>query len=110
MEEDILAAIVRLDKAESFLPHYFLDRSSHVAMPPTLLSLGDLAAGTPHELLMILRFPKNMKSIGHNMDYSFVMPAWIAGIQACRMHPETSMSIWIPALHAGMTQSHGGLH
>jgi hypothetical protein len=27
----------------------------------------------------------------------FVMPAW--------MPPETSMSIWIPALHAGMTES-----
>jgi len=33
----------------------------------------------------------------------FVMPAWIAGIQMCRMRPETSMSAWIPALHAGMT-------
>jgi hypothetical protein len=28
----------------------------------------------------------------------FVMPAWIAGIQVCRMQPETSMSDWIPAL------------
>jgi hypothetical protein len=36
-----------------------------------------------------------------------VMPAWIAGIQARRMRPETSMSAWIPALHAGMTQSRG---
>jgi hypothetical protein len=36
-----------------------------------------------------------------------VMPAWIAGIQVRRMHPETSMSTWIPALHAGMTQSSG---
>jgi hypothetical protein len=33
----------------------------------------------------------------------FVMPAWIAGIQVCRMPPETSMSARIPALHAGMT-------
>jgi hypothetical protein len=33
------------------------------------------------------------------------MPAWIAGIQVRRMGPETSMSIWIPALHAGTTQS-----
>ena len=33
------------------------------------------------------------------------MPAWIAGIQVRRMRPETSMSAWIPALHAGMTQS-----
>ena len=36
---------------------------------------------------------------------SFVMPAWMAGIQVRRMRPETSMSAWIPALHAGMTQS-----
>jgi hypothetical protein len=35
----------------------------------------------------------------------FVMPAWIAGIQFAGMLPETSMSAWIPALHAGMTQS-----
>ena len=34
-----------------------------------------------------------------------VMPAWIAGIQIRTMRPETSMSAWIPALHAGMTQS-----
>ena len=32
-----------------------------------------------------------------------VMPAWIAGIQVRRMRLETSMSAWIPALHAGMT-------
>ena len=31
------------------------------------------------------------------------MPAWIAGIQVRRMRPETSMSTWIPALRAGMT-------
>jgi hypothetical protein len=43
-----------------------------------------------------------------HMDFSCVMPAWIAGIQTRRMRPETSMSIWIPALHAGMmTQSRG---
>ena len=36
---------------------------------------------------------------------SFVMPAWMAGIQVRRMRPETSMSAWIPALHAGMTES-----
>ena len=36
---------------------------------------------------------------------SCVMPAWMAGIQVCRMRPETSMSTWIPALHAGMTES-----
>jgi hypothetical protein len=35
-----------------------------------------------------------------------VMPAWMAGIhQVCRMRPQTSMSVWIPALHAGMTES-----
>jgi hypothetical protein len=33
----------------------------------------------------------------------FVMPSWIVGIQVRRMRPETSMSAWIPALHAGMT-------
>jgi hypothetical protein len=34
-----------------------------------------------------------------------VMPAWIAGIQVRGMRrPETSMSIWIPALNAGMTE------
>ena len=33
------------------------------------------------------------------------MPAWMAGIQVCRMRPETSMSAWIPALHAGMTET-----
>jgi hypothetical protein len=31
------------------------------------------------------------------------VPAWIAGIQARRMPPETSMSAWVPALHAGTT-------
>jgi hypothetical protein len=37
---------------------------------------------------------------------SLVMPAWMAGIhQVRRMRPETSVSPWIPALHAGMTQS-----
>jgi hypothetical protein len=36
---------------------------------------------------------------------SFVMPAWMAGIQMRRMGPETSMSAWIPALHAGTTES-----
>ena len=33
------------------------------------------------------------------------MPAWMAGIQVCRMRPETFMSAWIPALHAVMTES-----
>jgi hypothetical protein len=36
-----------------------------------------------------------------------VMPAWIAGIQVRRMRPETSMSTWVPALHAGTTQRRG---
>ena len=36
---------------------------------------------------------------------SFVMPAWIAGIHVRRMRPETSMSAWIQALPAGMTES-----
>jgi hypothetical protein len=34
----------------------------------------------------------------------FVMPAWMAGIRFARMPPETSLSRWIPALHAGMTE------
>jgi hypothetical protein len=34
---------------------------------------------------------------------SFVMPAGMAGIQMRRMHPETSMSLWISAFHAGMS-------
>jgi hypothetical protein len=36
---------------------------------------------------------------------SFVVPAWMAGIQMRGMRLETSMSAWIPALHAGMTES-----
>ena len=35
-----------------------------------------------------------------------VMPAWIAGIQARRMRPDTSMSTWVPAVHAGTTSSY----
>jgi hypothetical protein len=34
-----------------------------------------------------------------------VMPARTAGIQARKDAAETSMSTWIPALHAGMTRS-----
>jgi hypothetical protein len=35
----------------------------------------------------------------------FVMPAWIAGIQA-RKDASANLHVnWIPALHAGMTQS-----
>jgi hypothetical protein len=35
-----------------------------------------------------------------------VMPAWIAGIQPPRMRPDTSMSTWVPAVHAGTTSSY----
>ena len=35
-----------------------------------------------------------------------VMPAWIAGIQVRRMRPDTSMSTWVPAVHAGTTNSY----
>src|SRR5262245_14785442 len=35
------------------------------------------------------------------------MPVWIAGIQARRMRPDTSMSTWVPAVHAGTTSSYG---
>jgi hypothetical protein len=39
-----------------------------------------------------------------------VMPAWMAGIQV-RMDAsgKTSMLTWIPAVHAGMTQSRGSV-
>ena len=52
---------------------------------------------------MILRSPTE------NENEDFVMPAWIAGIQVRKDAPETSMSIWIPALHAGMTRFEGHL-
>jgi len=53
------------------------------------------------ECFKILRSPtKDGKS-------EFVTPAWIAGIRFARMLPETSMSAWIPALHAGMTELRG---
>jgi hypothetical protein len=35
-----------------------------------------------------------------------VMPAWIAGIQTRGMRPETSMSTWVPAVHAGTTNAY----
>jgi hypothetical protein len=35
------------------------------------------------------------------------MPARIAGIQAARMPTETSMRTWVPAVHAGTTQTGG---
>jgi hypothetical protein len=38
------------------------------------------------------------------------MPAWIAGIQARRMHPDTSMSTWVPAVHAGTTSSYRNVY
>ena len=61
---------------------------------------------------MILRSPTEDENEGTSEDLRrpsavSVMPAWIAGIQARRTRPETSMSTWIPALHAGMTQSSG---
>jgi hypothetical protein len=34
------------------------------------------------------------------------MPAWIAGIQAPGMRPDTFMSTWVPAVHAGTTSSY----
>jgi hypothetical protein len=34
-----------------------------------------------------------------------VTPAWMVGIQTRWMRPETSVSVWISALHAGMTQA-----
>jgi hypothetical protein len=36
---------------------------------------------------------------------SSVMPARIAGIQAAQDAPKTSMSTWVPAIHAGTTNS-----
>jgi hypothetical protein len=47
----------------------------------------------------------NLRSPIENENADVVMPAWIAGIQVRKDAPETSVSIWIPALHAGMTQS-----
>jgi hypothetical protein len=35
------------------------------------------------------------------------MPAWIAGIQVHRMLRRHPCQTWIPALHAGMTESMG---
>jgi hypothetical protein len=42
-----------------------------------------------------------------NENANFVMPAWIAGIQVRKDASGASMSTWIPALHAGMTQIEG---
>ena len=50
---------------------------------------------------MILRSPTE----DENTD--FVMPAWIAGIQARRDASENVHVNLIPALHAGMTQLRG---
>jgi hypothetical protein len=33
------------------------------------------------------------------------MPAWIAGIHTRTMRPETSLSTWVPAVHARTTDS-----
>jgi hypothetical protein len=38
--------------------------------------------------------------------FDSVMPAWMAGIQAPRMRPDTSMLTWVPAVHARTTSSH----
>jgi hypothetical protein len=54
--------------------------------------------GVATKCFMSLRSPTD------NESADFVMPAWIAGIQVCRMRPETSMSTWVPALHAGTTK------
>jgi hypothetical protein len=35
---------------------------------------------------------------------AFVMPAWIAGSRLARTLPETSVSTWIAALYAEMTE------
>src|SRR5262245_27082126 len=47
------------------------------------------------------------RSPTENENADSVMPARIAGIQACKDAPETSMLTWIPALHPGMTQLNG---
>jgi hypothetical protein len=49
--------------------------------------------------VMILLSP----TVDENGDFRHA--EWIAGIQVRRMRSETSMSAWIPALHAGMTQA-----
>jgi hypothetical protein len=36
---------------------------------------------------------------------NFVMPAWMTASRFVGMYPETSMSVWIPTLHSGMTES-----
>jgi hypothetical protein len=39
---------------------------------------------------------------------SFVMPAWMAGIQVLQdASGDIHVNLWIPALHAGTTQSSG---
>ena len=64
---------------------------------------------------MILRSPaeheKRAASLHANANVisaiaASVMPAWIAGIQARRMRPDTSRSTWVPAVHAGTTSSY----
>jgi hypothetical protein len=59
---------------------------------------------------MILRSPAEdengetvnvQRGFGHRA--ASVMPAWIAGIQARRMRPDTSLSTWVPAVRVGTT-------
>ena len=52
----------------------------------------------------------SLRSLQSMKMESFVMPAWMAGIQVPKdVSRKTSMLIWIPALHAGMTPSRGAL-
>jgi hypothetical protein len=51
---------------------------------------------------MILRSPTENENANFVM---LVMPAWIAGIQACKDASGDIRVNLIPALHAGMTQS-----
>ena len=53
--------------------------------------------------MMSLRSLQRMKSV------DLVMPAWMAGIQVCKDASGDIRVDWIPALHAGMTQSEGSL-
>src|SRR5215813_5817054 len=61
-------------------------------------------------LLTLVSFNTNRSVILHspreNENAEFVMPARIAGIQARKgCFRKISVSTWIPAVHAGMTQS-----
>jgi hypothetical protein len=50
------------------------------------------------------RFHEPTLAPGTRNKARLVVPAWIAGIPGSQDRPETSMSTWIPALHAGMAQ------